>query len=867
VELLEREGALATLGEARGSAAQGHGRVVFLTGEAGIGKTSLVAHFLRELEPGSRVLSGTCDDLLIPRPFGSLRDLAGSVSAELEQALSAGAAPHDVQELVIAELELPPRPTVLVLEDVHWADDATFDLITVLGRRIAALPALLVLTFRAGEVPRSHPLYAAVGAIPAGSSVVLELAPLSQEAVASLAGDRADDVYEATGGNPFYVKELLALPREADVPPSVANAVLGRASRLESASRRLVELVSVVPSRVSTSLLDAVMPEWAAAAEEPERRQLLEVDPRYVRFRHELTRNAIRSSIPIAARRRLHGEILAALLESGADPTDVVHHAEAAGAGEVVAEYALVAARRAAALESNREAYSHYRRAGHFLERRPPAEQASVLEELAAAASVAGHIEDALPALEHAIALHRELGDPAAVGRCTRALSRAHWFAGDGVLARAKAVESIAILAPLGDSVELARAYSGVSQLAMLAEDDEHALGWGRRALALSTRLGDDATRVHALVNVACAMVQLDHREAPELLDAHAIAHAAGSREDATRALGNLAYTLMTWAQIEPAERHSRQALAYAEDYEVHAYVSYLATLRAWLRLRAGAWDEAEWATQREVERGIPVVQMLARTVLAELAVRRGDDDAGERLEEIAAQAERWGEPQRIVPTVELAVERALTGDAPLPTERLEELAESLPPRGGLRGRWAFRIAAWAAVAGLEVEVRLDEGATSPPYAAMAERDWGGAAEAFGDIGWSYDRALMLSLLDEEEALVEALELARSLGAAPLAARAAARLREQGLRVPAGARRRTRENAAGLTPRQLDVLRLVAEGLTNAEIAERLVVSPRTAEHHVAAVLTKLGATTRRDAARRATELRLVALPPASPRP
>ena len=168
-----------------------------------------------------------------------------------------------------------------------------------------------------------------------------------------------------------------------DLPPSVANAVLGRASRLDAAARRLVELVSVVPNRVRTSLLDAVMPDWAAAAEEPERRQLLEVDAAYVRFRHELARNAIRSSIPIAARRRLHAEILEALLAADADPADIVHHAEAAGAEDVVAEYALVAARRAAALESNREAYSHYRRASDFVDRLPAPEQAAVLEELA----------------------------------------------------------------------------------------------------------------------------------------------------------------------------------------------------------------------------------------------------------------------------------------------------------------------------------------------------------------------------------------------------------------------------------------------------------------------------------------------------
>lgn len=216
----------------------------------------------------------------------------------------------------------------------------------------------------------------------------------------------------------------------------------------------------------------------------------------------------------------------------------------------------------------------------------------------------------------------------------------------------------------------------------------------------------------------------------------------------------------------------------------------------------------------------------------------------------MAAQADRTGEPQRIVPVVELAAERALTKGVPVPVDGLETLRAELP-----RGRFAVRLDAWAAVAGLDAEAAETEPA---PYAAMARRDWRAAADAFGAVGWPYDRALALSLLDDEAALAEALATAREFGAGPLAARVRVRLRELGHRVPAGPRGATRANPAGLTPRQLEVLELLADGLTNGEIAERLVVSARTAEHHVAAVLAKLGAPTRRDAARRASELGLL---------
>ena len=285
------------------------------------------------------------------------------------------------------------------------------------------------------------------------------------------------------------------------------------------------------------------------------------------------------------------------------------------------------------------------------------------------------------------------------------------------------------------------------------------------------------------------------------------------------------------------------------------AYVSYVTTGLAWLRLRSGDWDEAERVTRGEVERGITVVQLLAKTVLAELAVRRGDPDAYERVADLAAHADRAAEPQRMAPVIELTAELALTGEGPMPGDRIEKLARQMRAHGGLRGRFAVRLAAWGAVAGIDIELDLP---VSGPYGAMARRDWRVAADGFGELGWQYDRALMLSLLDDEEALAEAIATARRLGAAPLAKRVTARLRDLGLRVPHGPRKTTLRNPAGLTARQIEVLQLVAEGLTNAEIAERLIVSQRTAEHHVAAVLTKLGAKTRREAARRASELRIV---------
>ena len=486
------------------------------------------------------------------------------------------------------------------------------------------------------------------------------------------------------------------------------------------------------------------------------------------------------------ARRRLHAEILDALLAADADPADIVHHAEAAGAEDVVAEYALVAARRAAALESNREAYSHYR--ARLGLRRPAAARragGACSRSWRQAAYAVGRLDEAFAAIERAIAIYGELGDEAAVGRCTRVLSRFHWFAGDGDAARARrAREAIAILEPLGESVELARAYSGVSQLAMLAEDGEEALEWGERALELATRLGDERTRAHALVNIGSARLQVDRGETATLLEAHAIADAAGDRHEAARALGNLGYTLHVLGASRSRRCATReQALAYAREHEVHTLASYAATMVAWLRLRAGDVGRGRARrTRRDRARRSTVPQLLAKTVLAELAVRRGDPDAAERLADLVAQADRAGEPQRIVPALELAAEWALTNGAPMPVERFAPRARRDRP-----GR-----ATPAAMRCGRPPGRRSPGSTCPgrgpmpaPHAAMLRRDWAAAADAFGDVGWDYDRALMLSLLDDEESLAEALEIARGLGAEPLTRRVARRMRELGLARPA----------------------------------------------------------------------------------
>jgi len=848
-ELLEREAELEALRAALAEAAAGRGGVVVVAGEAGIGKSALVARFVAGLGGVTRALVGLCDDLSIPRPLAPFRDLAAPVAPALAHAIASGAPPHEIYPLLLQELE-SQGPTVLVLEDVHWADGATLDAATFVARRIGSLPALLIMTLREGEAPSGDALDAMLGAAAGARATFMQLHPLSQRAVASLAAGSGTDVYAATGGNPFLVTELLCSD-DGPLPATVANAVLGRVARLDERSRELVELVSVVPGRVPAAILDLALPGWSAAAEDPERRRLLEVGPTHVRFRHELVRQAILSSLSVTAARQFHTRVLDALLAAGGDPADVVHHAEAAGAEEVVAAHVLRAARRAAGLESSREAYAHYRRALDFLDDSDVREQATVLEEYSAAAHFAGRLDEALDGIGRAIRLNREHGDDASLGHCLRMLSRLQWFAGRGEPAHASARDAIAILEPLGPSVALAGAYGGLARLAMLRREIAEAKSWGTRALELADRFGHSETRVQALVTLASARLLVDPDADAELRAAHETADAAGDREEAQRALANLAYGLMSWARAGTALEASRAAVAYADRHEVHHMAPYSILTESWLQLRAGRWAEAERTALAYAQAKVAIHRLLAETVLAELAVRRGDDEADERLAALSARAEETGELQRLVPVLELSIERALlAGEQPSVERLLPHISGSCAPHA----EDVLRVGAWASVAGFPVELAAPP---KTPWGPMLRRDWRAAAAEFGAAGWDYDRAFMLALACDAESLVEAIGIAHALGARPLARLVARRLQGLGLRVPRGPRQTTRSNRAGLTGRQLEVLALLREGLTNAEIADRLVVSQRTAEHHVAAVLQKLRASTRRDAVRRASELEL----------
>jgi AAA ATPase domain len=300
--LLERDAELRGLRETLRRAARRRGSVVLVSGEAGIGKTSLVRAFAEQARAHARVLTGTCDDLVTPRTLGPFRDMARGGDGPLARAAASMAERDEVFGAVYQELA--ERPTVMIVEDVHWADDATLDVVRYLAWRIQELPGVLVLTYRDDELRDDHPLRRVLGALARQDVQRLALRRLSPGAVQELAAQHGADpraVLDATGGNPFFVTEVLASP-EVEVPATVRDAALARLGQLGERTQRSLELLSTIPGKVERPLAERLPGDHAAALDEAERRGVLEADPTHVWFRHELARRAILQRLSASAR-------------------------------------------------------------------------------------------------------------------------------------------------------------------------------------------------------------------------------------------------------------------------------------------------------------------------------------------------------------------------------------------------------------------------------------------------------------------------------------------------------------------------------------------------------------------------------------
>jgi tetratricopeptide (TPR) repeat protein len=482
---------------------------------------------------------------------------------------------------------------VVVVEDAHWADEATLDLLVFLGRRMERTRALLIVTYRDDELAVDHPLRAVVGTLPPQAVRRVRLMPLSEAAVAELArraGRPAAGLRALTGGNPLLVTEVLAAA-EAGVPMTVRDLMLARFGGLPVDAQEVVRLVAVVPTRAELWLLEEAVRPAPSAVEAGVSAGLLVAGDESVGFRHELLRQAVEGSLSALARRALNRqvlEVLAGATERGVDVARLVHHAREAGDTEAVLRYAPEAARQAAAVAAHREAVGHYQAVLAHAERLPAPVRADLLEGYSVEAYLSGLSAEAVSARQAALVLREAAGDREKVGEGLRWLSRLHWWDGSRQQAEAAAAHAIAVLETLPPGHQLAMAYSNQAQLDMLAYRQGAAMRWAGPAIELARRLGDQETLTHALTNIGSARLHADRtarRGRADLEQAFEVAAAAGLEDHAARALVNLATMTAEMRDYRHARRELDRALAFVEAHDLAGYAQHLLGHRARVRL------------------------------------------------------------------------------------------------------------------------------------------------------------------------------------------------------------------------------------------------------------------------------------------
>ncbi|KRE33538.1 LuxR family transcriptional regulator [Mycobacterium sp. Soil538] len=861
--LTGRERELDQLAAMAAGARAGRGGAVMVCGESGAGKTTFVEEFVRGLADGTRVLWGACDPLSTPRPLGPLLDLAHGLSATTRQQLVESTQPYDIFVSVFGDLR--SQPSVLVLDDLQWADQGTLDLCRFLLRRAAQSSLLTIGILRDDELGVTHPLRGLLGDVarsPHAQS--LTVPPLSVDVIATLVADRDVDpvwLHRITGGNAFFVCEMLDhdCSDGADLPTTVRDAILARTADLDATAWDLLHLLTCAPGAIGDRLLvglGVTLPALRAL----DQAKLIRRDARGVAFRHDLCRRAIASVIPPGAEPGLHRKFIEVLDDAvSRDPAVLTHHALGAGDTALVATAAAEAGRAAARAGAHTQACEFFQIALRHGGLHGDATEAELLEMLAAEYYLTDRLADAINACRRAMLLRRAMGSSVGVSANHHALAVYEWYSGNRVAADRHAGDAVAALedvAVQGDSpekVQLGHALAMQAFLAVQASHIDDAQRTLARAREIVTATGDADLSVRVeLIGHYCAILHGDSDARHRLL---AVLASAPRHIDETYSSGytNLTYFDVEQRRLGPAGDLLDESIPLMVEHDLPICRMVQLGSRSRWGLLVGDWDAALADADVVLNNpSAPLARVWPLLIRGIVTLRRTGADTGD-IDEAWELACRFGEMIRMLPAACALAERTwLTGVHDPRLERCPSLLATAPVSGlewarGELAAWWYRLGAHPPGPGMA--------GAAEPYALLLDGRFEAAAEAFERLSAPYDAALALLDAGVAASTRRALDVFDRLGADKVAAKVRSDLRAAGAAAIPGPRRATTlGNPAGLTNRQVDVLRLLADGLTNAELADRLFLSVKTVDHHVSAILTKLDVTRRRDAVRRARE-------------
>jgi DNA-binding CsgD family transcriptional regulator/tetratricopeptide (TPR) repeat protein len=864
MELVERAEFLALLQAKFSMVADGEGHCVFVSGESGIGKTSLVKAFCKEQGAGCKIYRGACDALFTPRPLAPLYDIIWQLNSELWPK------GHIIEERsaffaeFFHEFSKQKGKTLIVFEDIHWADDATFDFIKFFSRRITQLGCLFILTYRDDHITSDHPLRNVLGQLPPDSFTRMQLNPLSREAVEKLAGAKGysgEDVYGITGGNPFYVNEILS-SYSLGVPDNVKDSIISAYNRQEGRTKEIWELLSVVPNSFEVKYLEKFEPLYASALERCLESRILLLKDGYIFFKHELFRRTIEASLSPLKRISLNKRILE-LFKDGFEQNEqlerIIHHAKNANDHEVVVYYAPSAARHAASVGAHTEARKLFLTAIEYYQGTDNELLIQFYESYAYECYLTNQVKEAIIYSTKALKIWKAKNNNEKIGNCMRFLSRLWWLDGNRKNAEKFGGQSIEVLSDQPPSPAKAMAYSNMSQIKMLFDQSAEALVWGEIAISVATKLGDAATLSHALNNVGSVYMHMQSSEEKGidlLQQSLSIALKNSFHEHAARAYSNLGSNALKLKKYAFAEQTLDEGIRYCEQRDLDSSRSIKLSLKSLLNLETGNWKKAYDIadTLLKNENHLPAVTIVLLNVVSTIKMRRGDADALPFMLEATKKAFDTTELQRIVPSLIALLEYEwLTGKVVIRDDDLHTIK-------GLIEQSIYSLDKNELVFWLKKarQQHLSLNKIYDGYDISTVKKAQKAAALWEKIGCPYRQALALFEGTDEDKR-KAISIVHELGADAVYEKMKMQMRNSGIRnIPRGMRKTTLSNPAQLTSREIDVLHLLKGGLQNKEIAGKLFISGKTVDHHISSILFKLDVNSRTKAVTEAIRMEII---------
>jgi DNA-binding CsgD family transcriptional regulator len=858
MELIERDDFLALLHNGFRKAAAAEGHCFFIIGEAGIGKTTLVKTFLKEIEDDSIEYIGACDSLFTPRPLAPLYDLALQINEDWVDKIHSISSRAELFTRFVQVLTHKQRPVVVVFEDIHWADEATLDFIKFFARRISRTKCLFVLTSRDDE--KQHSLRNVLADLSPDTFTRFELPPLSKEAVQKLADQKGydgEDVYSITSGNPFYVNEVLA-SYSAGVPHNVKDSVLSVYNNLEDEAKNVWQQLSVIPEGLEVERLYKIDQSWHEAIGNCIAIRILIIKNNKIRFKHELYRRTIEGSLSPFRRIALNKNLLDLFLESfeeGGEIEKIVHYAKNANENELVVKYAPLAAKQAACVGSHIEASRLFLTAIEYAEGADDCELVKFYEDYAYECYLTNQIREAITYQGRALKIWKDKNKIEQIGNSQRFLSRLWWFEGNHQQSESFARKAIEALDEQPSSKAKAMAYSNMAHLEMLSDATDDCIYWSKKAIDIAREIDDEETLVHAKTSMG-SMLMLNPSTAKKgmalLQESVETSLKKSYHEHAGRAYAALAATAAATNNYELAQKTFEEGINYCEERDLNSSKLYMVCWKAFVNLEMGNWDVAFCIADNLLKKEglLPVVKIGALTVTATLRMRRGDLEALSSLHEAKTMAFKTTELQQIIPVLTALLEYEwLTGKRQVEQDLLEEIMDrSIHTKTFYQSRFHF----WLKKLGRQnslVHETFKIGESVEVSTAIE------GAVAWEKLGCPYEQALCL-FEGRDHDKRKALSLMQHLGASAVSEKIKMEMRSSGIKkIPRGLRTSTKFNPAQLTNRELEVLQRLKTGIQNKEIAEALFISPKTVDHHISSILFKLNVSSRSKAVAEAVRL------------